>query len=51
MCKERIAESTQPVNIALQSDPSQKSDKSESLCVAPRALAIKEQGFSEAVAA
>ena len=36
---------------ALQSDPSQKSDKSESPCMAPRASAIKEQGFSEAVAA
>ena len=40
-----------PVNTALQSDPSQKSDKSKSPCVAPRASAIKEQGFSEAVAA
>ena len=39
------------VNTALQSDPSQKSDKSKSPCVAPRASAIKEQGFSEAVAA
>ena len=44
-------ESAQPVNTALQSDPSQKSDKSESPCMAPRATAIKEQGFSEAVAA
>ena len=34
---------------ALQSDPSQKSDKSKSPCLAPRASAIKEQGFSEAV--
>ena len=41
----------QPVNTALQSDPSQKSDKSKSPCMAPRASAIKEQGFSEAVAA
>ena len=40
-----------PVNTALQSDPSQKSDKSKSPCVAPRASAIKKQGFSEAVAA
>ena len=31
--------------------PLQKSDKSESICMAPRASAIKEQGFSEAVAA
>ena len=41
----------QPVNTALQSDPSQKSDKSKSPRMAPRASAIKEQGFSEAVAA
>ena len=40
-----------PVNAALQSDPSQKSDKPKSPCMAPRATAIKEQGFSEAVAA
>ena len=43
--------SAQPVNTALQSDPSQKSDKPKSQCMAPRASAIKEQGFSEAVAA
>ena len=36
---------------ALQSDPSQKSDNSEPPCLAPRATKIKEQGFSEAVAA
>ena len=36
---------------AFQSDPSQKSDKSKSPCMAPRATTIKEQGFSEAVAA
>ena len=41
----------QTVNTALQSDPSQKSDKPKSPCMAPRATAIKEQGFSEAVAA
>ena len=45
------AQSAEPVNTALQSYPSQKSDKSESPCMAHRALAIKEQGFSEAVAA
>ena len=45
------AQSAQSVNTALQSDPSQKSDKPESPCMAPRASAIKEQGFSEAVAA
>ena len=41
----------QPVNTALQSDPSQKSDKPKSPCMAPRATSIKVQGFSEAVAA
>ena len=41
----------QPVNTALQSDPSQKSDKPKSPFMAPRATSIKEQGFSEAVAA
>ena len=41
----------QPVNSALQSDPSQKSDKPKSRCMAPRATSIKKQGFSEAVAA
>ena len=45
------AQPAQPVNTALQSDPSQKSDKSKSPCMAPRATAIKEQGFSEALAA
>ena len=44
-------ESAQSTNIALQSDSSQKSDKSKSPCMAPRASAIKEQGFSGAVAA
>ena len=39
-----------PVDTAFQSDPSQKSDKPKSPCMAPRATAIKEQGFSEAVA-
>ena len=41
----------QSADTALQSDPSQKSDKSKSPCMAPRATKIKEQGFSEAVAA
>ena len=44
-------EPVQPVNTAIQSDPSQKSDKSESPYMALRATSIKEQGFSEAVAA
>ena len=42
-------EPAQPVDTALQSDPSQKSDKSKTLCMAPRASAIKD--LSEAVAA
>ena len=41
----------QSVDTALQSGPSQKSDKSKSPCMAPRATTIKKQGFSEAVAA
>ena len=45
------AQPAQSVDTALQSDPSQKSDKSKSPCLAPRATRIKEQGFSEAVAA
>ena len=40
----------QPVDTTFQSDPSQKSDKPKSPCMAPRATAIKGQGFSEAVA-
>ena len=45
------ANSTQSADITLQPDPSQKFDKPKSPCMAPRASAIKEQGFSEAVAA
>ena len=45
------AQPAQSANTTLQSDPSQKSDKSKSPCLAPRASKIKEQGFSEAVAA
>ena len=45
------AQSAQPVDTTLQSDPSQESYKPESPCMAPRASAIKEQGFSEEVAA
>ena len=44
------AQSAKPVDTAFQSDPSQKSNKPKSPCMAPRATAIKEQGFSEAVA-
>ena len=45
-----LASITKPTDPTLQSDPSQESDKSKSPCMAPRATAIKEQGFSEAVA-
>ena len=45
------AQPIQSTNTTLQSDPSQKSDQPKSPCMAPRATAIKEQGFSEAVAA
>ena len=45
------AHSGQTVDSVLQSDPSQKSDKSKSPCLAPRASAIKQQAFSEALAA
>ena len=45
------AHSAQPFDTALQSGPSQKSNKPKSLCMAAGASAIKEQGFSEAVAA
>ena len=47
----KSARGAQPIDTALQSDPSQKSDKPKSPCMAPRASAIKVQGFSEAVAA
>ena len=43
--------SAQSTDTALQPDPSQESLKPQSPCLAPRATAIKEQGFSEAVAA
>ena len=45
------ANSPQSVDTTLQSDHSQESGKPKSPCMAPRATAIKEQGFSEAVAA
>ena len=44
-------ELTLPAHTATQSDSTQESAKPESTCVAPRASPIKEQGFSEAVAA
>ena len=45
------AHHTQPSISAIQPGPSQEPVESESTCLAPRASAIKEQGFSEAVAA
>ena len=45
-----FAQAAQSVDSALQPDPSQESDKSKSPCLAPRASAIKEHGFSEEVA-
>ena len=45
------ANHTQSSVSALQPGPSQEPDESEPTCLAPRASAIKEQGFSEAVAA
>ena len=44
------ARCAQPIDTALQSDPSQKSDKSESPCMAPRAPRASASGFSKAVA-
>ena len=46
-----LAKSAQSRYSTIQLDPTQKSVKPESTCLAPRATAIKEQGFSEAVAA
>ena len=45
------AQHAQPSVSAIQPGPSQEPVESESTCLAPRAPAIKEQGFSEAVAA
>ena len=45
------AHSAKSIDSSFQSDPSQKSDKPKSPCMALRASAIKEQGFSQAVAA
>ena len=44
------AQHTQPSVSAIQPGPSQEPVESEPTCLAPRASAIKEQGFSEAVA-
>ena len=45
------AQSVQSGNSAVQPDPAQEPVKPEPTCLAPRATAIKEQVFSEAVAA
>ena len=45
------AQHTQSSVSAIQPGPTQEPVKSESTCLAPRATAIKEQGFSEAMAA
>ena len=45
-----LASTAKPFDSTLQSDLSQESDKPKSPFMAPRATAIKEQGFSEAVA-
>ena len=47
----KVTKSAQSTDAAVQPDPSQKSDQSQPSCMAPRATAIKKQGFSEAVAA
>ena len=44
------AQPVQPSHSAIQPDPTQESVEPESACLAPGASAIKEQGFSEAVA-
>ena len=45
-----LASTAKSTDSTLQSDHSQESDKPKSPCMAPRATAIKEHGFSEAVA-
>ena len=50
-CPTVSAQHTQPIVSTIQPGPPQEPGKSESSCLAPRASAIKEQGFSEAVAA
>ena len=45
------AQSAQSGDSVIQPDPAQEPVKPEPTCLAPRATAIKEQGFSEAVAA
>ena len=45
------AQPAQMTDSGVQSDPSQQSGELESSCLAPRASAVKDQGFSEAVPA
>ena len=45
-----LAQLAQSAHTTIQSDSTQESFKPKSACVAPRAAAIKEQGFSETVA-
>ena len=45
------AQHNKPIDSTIQSDHTQKPNKPEPPCMAPRASAIKEQGFSDAVAA
>ena len=47
----QLAQLARSVDTAFQPDPSQKSDQPKSPYMAPRATAIKQQGFSKAVAA
>ena len=49
--QEHTAQSAQYGYSTIQPDPTQESVKPESICLAPRATAIKEQGFSETVSA
>ena len=45
------AQFAQSIDSTIQPDPAQEPVKPEPTCLAPRATAIKEQGFSEAVVA
>ena len=45
------AQAAQSGDSAIQPDPAQEPVKPEPICLSPRATAIKEQGFSGAVAA
>ena len=49
--KANPTKSAQPAHTTIQSDSTRESVKPKSACMVPRASAIKEQGFSEAVAA